>query len=787
MSVNTHHAHSPSIRATAIVDASRRAASRAIAATSRESRFPSASDMPRWTTVDDAVTALAESRGDDGARVALVDVARACDAVARDASDAANARRGRALLAIAARARETRRGRRAEDAAGDARRDAEALARDARASGASEAAIDAIEACARSARAWEEAAAAREDAARARRTARERASAKARERDAEDALGTMNLGEAARAASAANVILRGEAEEEDAESDDDRGVDDEARATCERVVERVRRVVDEEVSASVVFEGSSRVSIDAARLRRACERLAEISADETRLRTSIVARALVDEFLAPMIRAGAKSVVKVVEEDGGDSLRYETATTKSVDDDSAQASLETALRWIRSKLPSEDVAKAVGVEAWGDIAKTCVNAWLSARPSERAIDRTCAVEVVASNCGFVPPPSDGAASYAGGALGPLEAEALATEMREAETRRAAVLARARELALSDDQTIVRTLGDAKTRGVGRGTGEETETSKGANNLLDGAPRTVSKATDLLAAHVDDVLQSATELDPHAHRASASLAAAAADCLDLFRACVIAARGEQLKTIHAASLVFYNDCHHLANRFSASVFARGVALERQIGRTPALIWPVEPLRALGDATRAEANNRALRELHAALDVASGFLRSAEVQVKEDIVKSIARARHVIHRVGTTSMYVLPDPIGTQDAAELALHYARRVTLEILSMEDISVEESEALTEIIGVAFASEGLVGKKGDEDAIRALLRAVGPEWQKVRELGVMLSAPLRDIATSWERGSLQKVGFTASEVRGFIGALFSETPLRAECLARIG
>ena len=224
-------------------------------------------------------------------------------------------------------------------------------------------------------------------------------------------------------------------------------------------------------------------------------------------------------------------------------------------------------------MPSEDVAKAVGVEAWGDIAKTCVNAWLSARPSERAIDRTCAVEVVASNCGFVPPPSDGAASYAGGALGPLEAEAPATEMREAETRRAAVLARARELALSDDQTIVRTLGDAKTRGVGRGTGEETETSKGANNLLDGAPRTVSKATDLLAAHVDDVLQSATELDPHAHRASASLAAAAADCLDLFRACVIAARGEQLKTIHAASLVFYNDCHHLANRFSASAFAR----------------------------------------------------------------------------------------------------------------------------------------------------------------------------------------------------------------------
>ena len=725
-----------------------------------------------------------ESESESESNRPLEDVARALEDVALEARAEANAIVARALASIAARA--ARAGDR--DAARDARDALDALARDARDGGASEDAREAIEACASSARAWEDAVAARGRARRARRTAREREGANARERDAEDALGTTSLGDAARAARGAIGILRGDeaASEGDAESEDDGGVDDEARATCERVVERFRNVVDEELRASVVFAAAARVSIDAARLRRACEHLAEISADETRLRTSIVAKALVDEFLAPMIRAGAKSVVKVVEEDGGDSLRYETTTTKSVDDDSAQASLETALRWIRSKLPSDDVAKAVGVEAWGEIAKTCVNAWLSERPSERAIDRTCAVEVVASNCGFVPPPSDGAASYAGGALGPLEAEALATEMREAETRRAAVLARARELALNNDQTIVRTLGDAKTRGVGRGTGEETETSKGANNLLDGAPRTVSKATDLLAAHVDDVLRSATELDPHAHRASASLAAAAADCLDLFRACVIAARGEQLKTIHAASLVFYNDCHHLANRFSASVFARGVALERQIGRTPALLWPVEPLRALGDVTRAEANNRALRELHAALDVASGFLRSAEVQVKEDIVKSIARARHVIHRVGTTSMYVLPDPIGTQDAAELALHYARRVTLEILSMEDISVEESEALTEIIGVAFASEGLVGKKGDEDAIRALLRAVGPEWQKVRELGVMLSAPLRDIATSWERGSLQKVGFTANEVRGFIGALFSETPLRAECLARI-
>lgn len=470
-------------------------------------------------------------------------------------------------------------------------------------------------------------------------------------------------------------------------------------------------------------------------------------------------------------------------------MRYETTTTDTTaEDESAQAALEDALRWLRARLPNDKVADAVGREAWAHVASACVAAWLSEDTDERAVDRTCAVEAVASSCGFVPPPPDGSASYAGGALGPLEAEALATEMSQAETRRAEVLARARELAMNDDASLVRTAAnehDGERFGVGRGTGDESGASRGPR-LLDCAPCTVSAAADALTEHVDRVLESACELGPHAHRASANLAAAAADCLDLFRACVTATRAERLRSIHTSAVVFYNDCHHLANRFCASVYARGPALKRQIGREPALLWPVEPLRALGDATRSDANERALEELHAALDVADGFLRSGEAQVKANIAKSIARARHVIHRAGTVSMYALPHPLGTQDAAELALHYARRVALEVLSIEDISVEESEALTELLGAAFATDGLVGAKGDTTASHALVDAVGTEWFKARELGLMLSAPLRDITADWERGRSRALGFTAEELRGLIGALFSETILRAECLARI-
>lgn len=110
---------------------------------------------------------------------------------------------------------------------GDVWCDVEVFARDARASGVSEVVIDVIEVCVRSVRVWEEVVVVWEDVVWVWRMVWERVSVKARERDAEDAFGTMNFGEAVRVVSVVNVILCGEVEEEDVESDDDWGVDDE--------------------------------------------------------------------------------------------------------------------------------------------------------------------------------------------------------------------------------------------------------------------------------------------------------------------------------------------------------------------------------------------------------------------------------------------------------------------------------------------------------------------------------------------------------------------------------
>ena len=309
------------------------------------------------------------------------------------------------------------------------------------------------------------------------------------------------------------------------------------------------------------------------------------------------------------------------------------------------------------RFPNDDVAEAFGANAWERLAETCVRRCrLSNHPTEREIDRACAVEKVAAMCAFVPPPSDGASAHAGGALGPLEAKRSSRRCARRRNVARASSERARALAMMDDAVVARTSGKAGVRGVGLGAGDETSTSSGAvrwTRRLHGERR----GGRARQAHVDDVMRDATELDENAHRAAENLAAAAADCLDVFRACATATRGERLKSIHASVVVFRNDCHHLANRFNASVCARRADLERRIGRAPALFWPVEPLRALGDDVCTAANRRASEELRESLDVAGGFVRSGETRVKDTILKSIARARRVINRVGTTSMFLL----------------------------------------------------------------------------------------------------------------------------------
>ena len=125
----------------------------------------------------------------------------------------------------------------------------------------------------------------------------------------------------------------------------------------------------------------------------------------------------------------------------------------------------------------------------------------------------------------------------------------------------------------------------------------------------------------------------------------------------------------------------------------------------------------------------------------------------------------------------------------------------MTSEILALDDISVEESEALSEILTTAFDARGLIGAPSDvstdtdatttpsdlsNDPSLALVDAVGVDWRRAAALSSMLVVPLLDLAADWRSGALCQLGFTAIDVRAFITALFAESELRDRALADV-
>ena len=172
--------------------------------------------------------------------------------------------------------------------------------------------------------------------------------------------------------------------------------------------------------------------------------------------------------------------------------------------------------------------------------------WLSNHPTEREIDRACAVEKVAAM--RVRPTAVGRRFGARGrGVGTARGQGAAAEMRETEKRRASVLERARALAMMDDAVVARTSGKAGAWRRSRCGRRDVDVFgvRCATRRRHGERRVDARP------HVDDVMRDATELmkTPIARRRI--WGRRRRGLFDVFRACATATRGERLKSIHAS--------------------------------------------------------------------------------------------------------------------------------------------------------------------------------------------------------------------------------------------
>jgi centromere/kinetochore protein ZW10 len=90
--------------------------------------------------------------------------------------------------------------------------------------------------------------------------------------------------------------------------------------------------------------------------------------------------------------------------------------------------------------------------------------------------------------------------------------------------------------------------------------------------------------------------------------------------------------------------------------------------------------------------------------------------------------------------------------------------------------------ESLSPLLGSASGE----GDGPDVTQSRDAAEKLVPSWRKLARLTDLLDMSLRPITQSWESGDLTSCGFSSDEVQKLIKAIFSDTPLRTECLARI-
>lgn len=119
---------------------------------------------------------------------------------------------------------------------------------------------------------------------------------------------------------------------------------------------------------------------------------------------------------------------------------------------------------------------------------------------------------------------------------------------------------------------------------------------------------------------------------------------------------------------------------------------------------------------------------------------------------------------------------------------------RVTKDILLLDDMAAEETLQLQRLIHLMLESisslmeslSTVIQKERPEEYHTSLVDDLIPSLRKIRKVAELLDMPLKSITTAWESGELISIGFTMLEVKDFIKAIFTDSPLRKECLWRI-
>ncbi|KAM1059488.1 hypothetical protein TB1_023543 [Malus domestica] len=297
---------------------------------------------------------------------------------------------------------------------------------------------------------------------------------------------------------------------------------------------------------------------------------------------------------------------------------------------------------------------------------------------------------------------------------------------------------------------------------------------------------VSKAAIELMNLVHQTLKDVCMSSP---RVALEFYQAARDALLLYEVVVPVKLERHLDVINQVAVLMHNDCLYLSQEILGLAFEYRSDFPSSIKEHAMFVDMAPRFHLMAEEVLQRQIQHVIRSLREALDGADGFQNTHERQQFQSASWSIDQVVLIVDKVCLIWEPILLPSTYKRSMCMILESVFSRVIKDILLLDDMAAEETLQLQSLIHLMLESlisllESLAALQVEksQEGITSTLDDDIPSLYKIQ----LLDMPLKSITTAWESGELRNCGFTSSEVEDFIKAIFADSPLRKECLARI-
>ncbi|KFK31100.1 hypothetical protein AALP_AA6G068100 [Arabis alpina] len=469
-------------------------------------------------------------------------------------------------------------------------------------------------------------------------------------------------------------------------------------------------------------------------------------------------------------------------------LKLEKSSDHQIEDvngDAIYSGILNVVKFICSSLCFGNVTwiHSFGRLTWPRISELIISKFLSKVVPEDAskladfqkvIERTSQFEAALTELNFVSPDAERR----------LSTYAENVEVHFASRKKIEILAKARNMLLQCNFTIPQELAmrNARSNGV---ESLDVNSSKHIVRLLFSSEMcVVSEAASQLMHLVHKTLE---DVCVSSARVASEFYHAARDSILLYEAVVPVKLEKQLDGINQAAVLLHNDCLYLFEEILGLAFEYRASFPSSVKEYAVFadIAPRFKLRA--EEVLQRQVQLVISSLREAIDSADGFQDTHQSKQFESAKFSIEQVVFSLEKVHMIWEPVLRPKTYKQSMCVVLESVFRRITRDILLLDDMAADETFQLQRLIHLMLENlSSLLGSLKSADDTSRPLDDLIPSLRKTRKLAELLDMPLKSITSAWESGELFSCNFTRTEVQDFIKAIFTDSPLRKECLWRI-